>query len=132
MSINIPSQTLIEETIEEMFEQRLGRKPTEKELDIWATNNAKKYSTLFQSYLDRFDMQNEENYYLDNIIKGGDVDMTPLLQPDTPEEISAEVSKDFEEEYKTPIEARETQQEISKQQSDTIRFIKLLGSGRYG
>ena len=132
MSINLPSQTLIEETIEEMFEQRLGRKPTEKELDIWATNNAKKYSTLFQSYLDRFDMQNEENYYLDNIIKGGDVDMTPLLQPDTPEEIAAEVSKDFEEEYKTPIEARKTQQEISKQQSDTIRFIKLLGSGRYG
>ena len=132
MSINLPSQTLIEETIEEMFEQRLGRKPTEKELDIWATNNAKKYSTLFQSYLDRFDMQNEENYYLDNIIKGGDVDMTPLLQPDTPEEIAAEVSKDFEEEYKTPIEARKTQQEISKQQSDTIRFIKLLVSGRYG
>ena len=132
MSMNIPSQTIIEETIEEMFEQRLGRKPTDKELDIWATNNAKKYSTLFQSYLDRFDMQNEENYYLDNIIKGGDVDMTPLLQPDTPEEIAAEVSKDFEEEYKTPIEARKTQQEISKQQSDTIRFIKLLGSGRYG
>ena len=132
MSMNIPSQTIIEETIEEMFEQRLGRKPTDKELDIWATNNAKKYSTLFQSYIDRFDMQNEENYYLDNIIKGGDVDMTPLLQPDTPEEIAAEVSKDFEEEYKTPIEARKTQQEISKQQSDTIRFIKLLGSGRYG
>tara|TARA_Y100000593_G_scaffold45836_1_gene87174 strand:+ start:987 stop:2216 length:1230 start_codon:yes stop_codon:yes gene_type:complete len=132
MSMNIPSQTLIEETIEEMFEQRLGRKPTERELDIWATNNARKYSSLWQSYLDKVDMQDEENYYLDNIIKGGDVDMTPLLQPDTPEEIAAEVSKDFEEEYKTPIEARKTQQEISKQQSDTIRFIKLLGSGRYG
>ena len=42
-----PSDFVLDEMVEGVFEARLGRKPTEEELDTWSTRFANSYSTAF-------------------------------------------------------------------------------------
>ena len=46
-----PSDFVLDEMVEGVFEARLGRKPTEEELDTWSTRFANSYSTAFAQNL---------------------------------------------------------------------------------
>jgi len=131
-----PSQGSLEEMVEGYFEAKLGRKPTEEELDIWSTNFASSYSVAFAQARSKAEELSSYNFltaqpeYLD-IGKSeiedlqeqypgrGNVDLS-MFSLATPAEISAQ---QFEDEYGNVVEATQNAKQVRKMQQDMLTYM---------
>lgn len=128
-----PSQETLDDMVEGYFEAKLGRKPTEGELDEWSTKLAASHSTSFQiarakaEELQSYNFMRMQPEYSDITVGDqtysgvGKVDLSMFSIP-TPEEIT---QSQFEQEYSKGIEARKNGREIRKMQQDLL--IHVLG-----
>ena len=131
-----PSDYVLDEMVEGVFEARLGRKPTAEELDIWSTRFANSYSTSFAQnrakaeQLQSFNFLTaqpelaglsleEANELKEQYPGKGTVDLS-MFSTSTPEEIQIQ---QFEQEYENVIEAKRTGKEIRKMQQDMISYM---------
>ncbi len=131
-----PSQGSLEEMVEGYFEAKLGRKPTEEELDIWSTNFASSYSVAFAQARSKAEELSNYNFltaqpeYLDigkSEIKDlqeqypgrGNVDLS-MFSLATPAEISAQ---QFEDEYGNVVEATQNAKQVRKMQQDMLTYM---------
>ena len=131
-----PSQGSLEEMVEGYFEAKLGRKPTEEELDIWSTNFASSYSVAFAQARSKAEELSSYNFltaqpeYLDigkSEIKDlqeqypgrGNVDLS-MFSLATPAEISAQ---QFEDEYGNVVEATQNAKQVRKMQQDMLTYM---------
>ena len=122
--------------VEGVFEARLGRKPTEEELDTWSTRFANSYSTAFAQnrakaeQLESFNFLTaqpelaglsfeEANEIKEQYPGKGTVDLS-MFTTVSPEEIQIQ---QFEQEYGNVIEALRTGAEKRKMQQDMLTYM---------
>lgn len=131
-----PSQGSLEEMVEGYFEAKLGRKPTEQELDTWSTNFASSYSVAYaqarskaeelESYnfltaqpeysdIGKSQMEDLQEQYPGR----GNVDLS-MFSLATPAEISAQ---QFEDEYGNVVEATQNAKQVRKMQQDMLTYM---------
>ena len=131
-----PSDFVLDEMVEGVFEARLGRKPTQEELDTWSTRFANSYSTAFAQNRAKAEQLQSFNFFtaqpelaglsLEEANKmkeqypgKGTVDLS-MFTTVSPEEIQIQ---QFEKEYENVIEARRTGAEIRKMQQDMLTYM---------
>ena len=131
-----PSDFVLDEMVEGVFEARLGRKPTQEELDTWSTRFANSYSTAFAQnrakaeQLQSFNFLTaqpelaglsleEANKMKEQYPGKGTVDLS-MFTTVSPEEIQIQ---QFEQEYENVIEARRTGAEVRKMQQDMLSYM---------
>ena len=131
-----PSDFVLDEMVEGVFEARLGRKPTEEELDTWSTRFANSYSTAFAQNRAKAEQLESFNFLTAqpelaglsfeeaNEIKKqypgkGTVDLS-MFTTVSPEEIQIQ---QFEQEYGNVIEALRTGAEKRKMQQDMLTYM---------
>ena len=131
-----PSQGSLEEMVEGYFEAKLGRKPTEQELDTWSTNFANSYSVAFAQARSKAEELSSYNFltaqpeYLDigqsqieDLQKQypgrGTVDLS-MFSLATPAEIS---EQQFEDEYGNVVEATQNAKQVRKMQQDMLTYM---------
>ena len=131
-----PSQGSLEEMVEGYFEAKLGRKPTEQELDTWSTNFASSYSVAYaqarskaeelESYnfltaqpeysdIGKSQMEDLQEQYPGR----GNVDLS-MFSLATPAEISAQ---QFKDEYGNVVEATQNAKQVRKMQQDMLTYM---------
>jgi hypothetical protein len=124
-----PSQGSLEEMVEGYFEAKLGRKPTEQELDTWSTNFASSYSVAYAQArskaeeLESYNFLTAQPEYADigqsqiedlqeQYPGRGTVDLS-MFSLATPAEIS---EQQFEDEYGNVVEATQNAKQVRKMQ----------------
>tara|TARA_R110002020_G_scaffold204644_3_gene408905 strand:+ start:3017 stop:4441 length:1425 start_codon:yes stop_codon:yes gene_type:complete len=131
-----PSQGSLEDMVEGYFEAKLGRKPTEEELDKWSTTFGLSYSTAWEQ--DRAKAEQLESYNFltaqpeySNIGKSemenlqeqypgrGTVDLS-MFSIQTPAEIR---EQQFEDEYGNVVEATQNAKQVRKMQQDMLTYM---------
>jgi hypothetical protein len=131
-----PADYILDDMVEGVFEAKLGRKPTEEELDIWSTRFAASFSIAFNQNRAKAEELSSYNFLtaqpelaglsfeeaseLQKQYPGkGMVDLS-MFSVVTPEEIRA---KQFEDEFGNVIEARQTGAEVRKMQQDMLTYM---------
>ena len=131
-----PSQGSLEDMVEGYFEAKLGRKPTEEELDKWSTTFGLSYSTAWkqdrakaeqlESYnfltaqpeysdIGKSEMENLQEQYPGR----GTVDLS-MFSIQTPAEIR---EQQFEDEYGNVVEATQNARQVRKMQQDMLTYM---------
>jgi len=131
-----PSQGSLEEMVEGYFEAKLGRKPTEQELDTWSTNFASSYSVAYAQArskaeeLESYNFLTAQPEYADigqsqiedlqeQYPGRGTVDLS-MFSLATPAEIS---EQQFEDEYGNVVEATQNAKQVRKMQQDMLTYM---------
>ena len=131
-----PSQGSLEEMVEGYFEAKLGRKPTEQELDTWSTNFASSYSVAYAQArskaeeLESYNFLTAQPEYADigqsqiedlqeQYPGRGTVDLS-MFSIATPAEIS---EQQFEDEYGNVVEATQNAKQVRKMQQDMLTYM---------
>ena len=131
-----PSPGSLEDMVEGYFEAKLGRKPTEQELDTWSTNFASSYSVAFAQARSKAEELSSYNFltaqpeYLDigkseieDLQKQypgrGSVDLS-MFSLATPAEIR---EQQFEDEYGNVVEATQNARQVRKMQQDMLTYM---------
>ena len=131
-----PSDYILDDMVEGVFEAKLGRKPTAEELDKWSTRFADSYSIAYNQNRAKAEELLSYNFLtaqpelaglsfeeVSELLKQypgkGMVDLS-MFSTVTPEEIRA---KQFEDEFGNVVEARQTGAEVRKMQQDMLTYM---------
>lgn len=131
-----PSQGSLEDMVEGYFEAKLGRKPTDEELDKWSTTFGLSYSSAWKQdkakaeQLDSYNFLTAQPEYFNlnqseiedleqQSLGKGTVDLS-MFSIETPAEIR---EQQFEDEYGNVIEATQNAKQVRKMQQDMLTYM---------
>jgi len=129
-----PSKSALEDMVDAYFENKLGRKATEEELDVWSTNFADSYSIAFaqarskaQQLQDANFMQSQPEYLemkdreaLAQQYGAEKVIDLSMFSTSTPQEIMAQ---QVEDEFGKQIDAVEEGRKVRQMQNDLVSYM---------
>jgi hypothetical protein len=98
-----PSESVLDDYTESYFYARLGRKPTQDELDIWSTNLANSYSSAYAQAIASQRAFDDASFVQDNVSSN---DMISTATGPDLSQFSAQSQEEiFEEDFETKMQA---------------------------
>jgi hypothetical protein len=98
-----PSESALDDYTESYFYARLGRKPTQDELDIWSTNLANSYSSAYAQAIASQRAFDDASFVQDNVSSNNMI--STATGPDLSQFSAQSQEEIFEEDFETKMQA---------------------------